>query len=104
MQPQQTQQIPQLSQQKAKEALHPIQVHHVQQTVENELEPLSEDMDVSTEGDFEEPPMPTDLATIAQELANARKQAAEFRKQLAKKEKEAELYLQQLRSIKGLAQ
>lgn len=64
---------------------------------------------MSSEDDFEEeeneePPMPTDLESIAQELAAARKQAAEFRKQLAKKEREAELYLQQLRSIKNIAQ
>lgn len=67
-------------------------------------------MIVSTEGDYEEeeeneePPIPTDLESIAQELANARKEAAEFRKQLAKKEREAELYLQQLRSIKSGAE
>ena len=66
-------------------------------------------MVLASEDDFEEeeneePPMPTDLETIAQELAAARKQAAEFRKQLAKKEREAELYLQQLRSIKNVSQ
>lgn len=86
-----------------------IQIHQIQTQMQHELPQLGEGIVVSTEGDYEEeeneePPMPTDFESIAQELANARKQAAEFRKQLAKKEREAELYLQQLRSIKSVAQ
>jgi len=86
-----------------------IQLHQIQTQMQSNLPQLGEAMIVSTEGDYEEeeneePPIPTDLESIAQELANARKEAAEFRKQLAKKEREAELYLQQLRSIKSGAE
>ncbi|KAJ1527651.1 hypothetical protein ONE63_007613 [Megalurothrips usitatus] len=101
-QPNQTQQIPQLLQQKQKGSIQHIQIHQEEQ---NELPQLGEEgMVESIEEEYEETPIPTDLESIAQELANARKQAAEFRKQLAKKEKEAELYLQQLRTMKSIAQ
>ncbi|XP_034247385.1 GA-binding protein subunit beta-1 isoform X2 [Thrips palmi] len=107
--PQQNQQIQQLIQQNQKEGAQQIQLHQIQTHMPSNLSQLGEPMIVSTEEDYEEeeneePPIPTDLETIAQELANARKEAAEFRKQLAKKEREAELYLQQLRSIKSGAE
>lgn len=41
----------------------------------------------------------TDIAILSRQLAEARKQAAEYRKQLQEKEKEAEIYKQQLENI-----
>ncbi|KMQ96826.1 ga-binding protein subunit beta-2 [Lasius niger] len=41
----------------------------------------------------------TDIAILSRQLAEARKQAAEYRKQLQEKEKEAEIYKQQLKNI-----
>ncbi|XP_026286477.1 GA-binding protein subunit beta-1 isoform X2 [Frankliniella occidentalis] len=110
--PQQNQQITQLFQQKQqKERVQQIQIQQVQTDLQDDSLNLEEGIVDSGEGNYEEeeneepaPPMPTDLESIAQELANARKQAAEYRKQLAKKEKEAELYLQQLTRIKSVAQ
>ncbi|KAK3931141.1 GA-binding protein subunit beta-1 [Frankliniella fusca] len=109
--PQQNQQLSHLLQQKQKESVQQIQIQQVPSHMQDDLSHLEEGIVVSGQGDFEEeeneeppPPMPTDLESIAQELANARKQAAEYRKQLAKKEKEAEHYLQQLTRIKSVAQ
>lgn len=105
--PHQSQQIPHFLQQRQKGSSQQIQMHQVMQ---KELSHLGGGVVVASEEDYdeeenEEPPsMPTDIESIAQELAAARKQAAEFRKQLAKKEREAELYLQQLRNIKNAAQ
>ncbi|EFN67625.1 GA-binding protein subunit beta-2 [Camponotus floridanus] len=41
----------------------------------------------------------TDVAILSKQLAEARRQAAEYRKQLQEKEKEAEIYKQQLKNI-----
>ncbi|XP_072744505.1 uncharacterized protein Atac3 [Anoplolepis gracilipes] len=41
----------------------------------------------------------TDIAILSKQLAEARRQAAEYRKQLQEKEKEAEIYKQQLKNI-----
>lgn len=47
--------------------------------------------------DNDEPVM--DIAVLNRQLAEARRQAAEYRKQLQKKEEEAEIYKQQLKNI-----
>lgn len=47
--------------------------------------------------DDNEPVM--DIAVLNRQLAEARRQAAEYRKQLQKKEEEAEIYKQQLKNI-----
>lgn len=43
-----------------------------------------------------------DIAVLNRQLAEARRQAEEYRKQLQKKEEEAEIYKQQLRNITAL--
>lgn len=40
-----------------------------------------------------------DIALLNKQLAEARRQAAEYRKRLQKKEEEAEIYKQQLKNI-----
>lgn len=40
-----------------------------------------------------------DIAVLNRQLAEARRQAAKYRKQLQEKEKEAEIYKQQLKNI-----
>ena len=47
--------------------------------------------------DNNEPVM--DIAVLNRQLAEARRQAAEYRKRLQKKEEEAEIYKQQLKNI-----
>ncbi|XP_012276465.1 GA-binding protein subunit beta-1 [Orussus abietinus] len=58
---------------------------------------LDDDIEEITEEDNPEPVM--DIAVLNRQLAEARRQAAEYRKQLLKKEEEAEKYKQQLKII-----
>lgn len=61
---------------------------------------LDDDIEEITEDDAthnNEPVM--DIALLNRQLAEARRQAAEYRKRLQKKEEEAEIYKQQLKNI-----
>ncbi|XP_011631415.1 GA-binding protein subunit beta-2 [Pogonomyrmex barbatus] len=58
---------------------------------------LLDDIEEITEEDNNEPV--TDIALLNRQLAEARRLAAEYRKQLQEKEKEAEIYKQQLQNI-----
>lgn len=61
---------------------------------------LDDDIEEITEEDNPENNEPiTDIAVLSRQLAEARRQAAEYRKQLQEKEKEAETYKQQLKKI-----
>ncbi|EZA51693.1 hypothetical protein DMN91_003582 [Ooceraea biroi] len=61
---------------------------------------LDDDIEEITEEDSPENSEPiTDIAVLSRQLAEARRQAAEYRKQLQEKEKEAEIYKQQLQNI-----
>ncbi|KAJ8674844.1 hypothetical protein QAD02_010630 [Eretmocerus hayati] len=59
--------------------------------------PVDDEIDESFEGDEEE--SITDIVELNRKLQEARKQAEEYRRQLIKKEQEAELYEQQLRNM-----
>lgn len=61
---------------------------------------LDDDIEEVSEEDSPENNEPvTDIAVLSKQLLEARRQAAEYRKQLHKKEKEAEIYKQQLKNI-----
>lgn len=59
---------------------------------------LDDDIEEITEEDNNEKPI-TDIAVLTRQLAEARRQADEYRKQLQEKEREAEIYKQQLKNI-----
>lgn len=61
--------------------------------LDDEIEEVTED----DTADNNEPVM--DIAVLNRQLAEARRQAAEYRKRLQKKEEEAEIYKQQLKNI-----
>lgn len=61
--------------------------------LDDDVEEISED-DTTRNN---EPVM--DIALLNRQLAEARRQAAEYRKRLQKKEEEAEIYKQQLKNI-----
>ncbi|KYN13725.1 PREDICTED: inversin [Trachymyrmex cornetzi] len=68
--------------------------------VESTVLQLDDDIEEIIEEDNPEDREPvTDIAVLNRQLAEARKQAAEYRKQLQEKEKEAEIYKQQLKNI-----
>lgn len=60
---------------------------------------LNDDIEEVIEGDLGNNEPITDIAILNKQLAEARRQAAEYRKQLQEKEKEAEIYKQQLKNI-----
>ncbi|KAL6448965.1 hypothetical protein ACFW04_000594 [Cataglyphis niger] len=60
---------------------------------------LNNDIEEIIEEDPENSEPITDIAILSKQLAEARRQAAEYRKQLQEKEKEAEIYKQQLKNI-----
>lgn len=60
---------------------------------------LNDDIEEIIEEDPENSEPITDIAILSKQLAEARRQAAEYRKQLQEKEKEAEIYKQQLKNI-----
>lgn len=61
---------------------------------------LDDDIEEIIEDDNPENSEPvTDIVVLSRQLAEARRQAAEYRKQLQEKEKEAEIYKQQLKNI-----
>jgi len=61
---------------------------------------LDDDIEEVTEEDILENSEPiTDIMVLNRQLAEARRQAAAYRKQLEEKEKEAEIYKQQLKNI-----
>jgi len=61
---------------------------------------LDDDIEEVTEEDILENSEPiTDIMVLNRQLAEARRQAAAYRKQFEEKEKEAEIYKQQLKNI-----
>lgn len=60
--------------------------------LDDDIEEITEDANADNE-----PVM--DIAVLNRQLAEARRQAAEYRKRLQKKEEEAEIYKQQLKNI-----
>lgn len=60
---------------------------------------LNDDIEEIIEDDMGNSEPITDIAILSRQLAEARRQAAEYRKQLQEKEKEAEIYKQQLKNI-----
>lgn len=63
--------------------------------LDDEIEEITEDVNSTEESS--EPVM--DIALLNRQLQEARRQAAEYRKQLLKKEEEAEIYKQQLKNM-----
>lgn len=79
---------------KEKVASSPIKI------AESTILQLDDDIEEITEEDNPENSEPvTDIAVLNRQLAEARREAAEYRKQLQEKEKEAEIYKQQLKNI-----
>ncbi|XP_034944316.1 POTE ankyrin domain family member B [Chelonus insularis] len=67
--------------------------------LDDDIEQVTEDINNCSNEDSIKPAM--DIATLNKQLIEARKLAAEYRKQLQLKEEEAEIYKQQLKNITG---